>query len=354
MQLALALNDVLCVLRKARRQGVAIGVSPGAELASAALFVDRSFDLRKNLFKVALLFGQVDAQRAGVAHQRGRQVGFDEVAAVLKQLLQQRLGVRVIRAEVSSVLAVFLDPLRNLLKDISLRTGNTDVSGRVGRGLKDELHAKLLARSFHDGSAAAHGLIGHVAREGDVDEGVAAELMRSADDQVAAGYEVVVADEVGSGADLGEVLMGLAGDADDIGAAVLDLAERFGGARDGLVNDDRLHERVIRHVNDGLDGSFQLFGEVVGVDCESYLVFTVCRLERFRAAAVVLGLGNRTGYDADVPIFGAFCIRRFVCGFIRSVAGSVGRGALGRGNSVVIAAAAGCKCENHRKRQQQA
>ena len=165
------------------------------------------------------------AQSAGVAHQRRGQVGFDKASAVLEQLLEQRLGVGVVGAEVGGMLAVLLDPLGNMLKDVGLGAGNTDVSGGVGSGLKDELHAELFAGSLHDRHAAAHGLVGHMAREGDVDEGVAAHLVSGADHQVAAGDEVVVDDQVGSGADLGQVFVGLTSDAEDVGAALFDLTE---------------------------------------------------------------------------------------------------------------------------------
>ena len=100
------------------------------------LLADSLFDLREDLCVVACLSGQVDAQSAGVAHGGRGQVSLDEVAAVLEQLLEQRLGVSVIGAEVSSLLAVLLDPLRNLLKDVGLCACNADVRGGVGSGLR--------------------------------------------------------------------------------------------------------------------------------------------------------------------------------------------------------------------------
>ena len=68
-QIALAVDDVHRVLCKASGQGIAIGVCPGAEPASAALFIDGCLNLGKDLFKVALFLGQVDAQCAGIAGQ---------------------------------------------------------------------------------------------------------------------------------------------------------------------------------------------------------------------------------------------------------------------------------------------
>ena len=208
----------------------------------------------------------------------------------------------VIGAEVGGVFAVLLNPFGNLLKDVGLSTGNTDVRGGVGSGLKDEGHTELFAGGLHDGNTAAHGLIGHVTREGDMDEGVAAKLVGGADDQVAAGNEVVVADQIGSAADFGQVFVGLTGNAEDVGATLFDLTEGLGGAGDGLVDDDGLHLRIVRHVDDGLDGGLKLFGEVVGIDRELYAVLAVHRLESFRAAAVVFALGDGTGDDADVEI----------------------------------------------------
>ncbi len=147
----------------------------------------------------------------------------------------------IVGAEVSSLFAVLLDPLGNLLKDVSLCAGNANVGGGVGSGLKDELHAELLAGSLHNRDTTAHSLISQVTGEGDVHEGIAAQLVRGADDQIAAGHEVVVGNQVGSGADLGQILVGLAGDAEDVRAALLDLAESLGGAGNGLVDDDGLH-----------------------------------------------------------------------------------------------------------------
>ena len=51
-------------------------------------------------------------------------------------------------------------------------------------------------------------------------EGVAAQLVSGADDQVAAGNEVVVADQIGRAADLRQILVALTCDAQDVGAAL--------------------------------------------------------------------------------------------------------------------------------------
>ena len=58
-QLALAVDDVQCMLGKACGNRVAVRVSPGAEAAGAALFGDSGLDLGKDLGIVAGLSGQV-------------------------------------------------------------------------------------------------------------------------------------------------------------------------------------------------------------------------------------------------------------------------------------------------------
>ena len=58
--------------------------------------------------------------------------------------------------------------------------------------------------------------------------------------------------------------MRLTGDAEDVGAALLDLTEGLGRAGDGLVDDDGLHVGVVGQVDDALDGGLQGFGEEIG------------------------------------------------------------------------------------------
>ena len=94
--------------------------------------------------------------------------------------------------------------------------------------------------------------------------------------------------------------MRLTGDAEDVGAALLDLTEGLGRAGDGLVDDDRLHVGVVGQVDDALDGGLQLFGEVIGIGHEGDVLLTVELLEGLGAAAVVLRLRNGTGHDTDV------------------------------------------------------
>ncbi len=274
---------------------------------------------------------------------------------MLEEHLQQRLCVSVVCAEVSGVRAVLLDPLRNMLKNVSLRAGNADIGCRVGSGLHLELHAELFACLFHDRDAAAHGLIGHVTREGDVYECIAAQLVCCADHQIAASHEVVVDDEVCCGTDLGKILVGLTCDADDVRSLLLDAAERLSSSGNCLVDNDRLHLGIIGQVHDRLDRGLLLLGEVVGIDCQGDILFAVLRLESFRAASVVLRLGDRTGNDTDVEIFaGRFCFSAFCrslsvfCGSLSVFCGSLSLflriGALNRSTA---ASAASCQRESH-------
>ena len=158
--------------------------------------------------------------------------------------------------------------------------------------------------------------------------------------------------------------MGLTGDADDVGAALLDLTEGLGRAGNALVDDDCLHVGIVREVDDGLDGGLQLFGEVVGIDGQLDHVRAVHRLEGFRAAAVVLRLGDGTGNDADVDVAGLFgrgsLLSRsgflglgfFGLGFFGL--GFLGRGALGLLRCRSGVAGASDKAQQHHKSEQQA
>ena len=184
-------------------------------------------------------------------------------------------------------------------------------------------------------------------------EGVTAQLVSGTDDQVATGNEVVVGGQVSSGTDLGQVLMGLTGNTDDVGAALLDLTESLGGARHSLVDNDGLHCGIIGHIDNGLNGGLQLFGEVVGVDRQGDVLFAVHSLEGLSTAAVVLGLRNGTGHDTDVEGVAVRIQQGVAVISGRSLGGSgVSSGSCGGGRGV--AAAAGYQGESHSQDQQNA
>ena len=69
--------------------------------------------------------------------------------------------------------------------------------------------------------------------------------MSSADNQVAAGNEIVVADQVSRASNLRKVLMALAGNTENVRACLFNLTESLGCAGNGLVHDDCLHLRVV-------------------------------------------------------------------------------------------------------------
>jgi len=94
--------------------------------------------------------------------------------------------VGVVGAEEGCVLAILLDPCRRLFKDELLGSGHAYVARGVGGRLKGKLHAEILAGLLHDRAAASERLVAHVAREGDVYEGLASELLRGIDDEVSA------------------------------------------------------------------------------------------------------------------------------------------------------------------------
>ena len=113
-------------------------------------------------------------------------------------------------------------------------------------------------------------------------------------------------------------------------------------------------------VDDGLNGGLQLFGEVVGIDGKLDHLFAVHRLEGFRAAAVVLGLGDGAGDDADMDIAGLLGrslgflsgSRFFGLGFFGL--GFLCRGGLGLLRCRSGVAGASDKTQQHHKSEQQA
>ena len=82
--------------------------------------------------------------------------------------------------------------------------------------------------------------------------------------------------------------MGLTCEADDVRSSFLDLAESFCGSRNSLVDNNSLHLRIIRKVDDCLDCCLELFCEVVGVDSELNHVLSVKSLESLCTTAVIL------------------------------------------------------------------
>ena len=126
--------------------------------------------------------------------------------------------------------------------------------------------------------------------------------MSSADDQIAAGHEVIIADQIRSGADFRKVFMRFTCDAEDVRSLLLDLTERFRRARDCLVYDDGLHIRVISEVDDGLNRCLKLFRKVIRIDGQRHAVLTVHLLKCFGASSVILRLGYGTRDDTNVVI----------------------------------------------------
>ncbi|MPM20298.1 hypothetical protein SDC9_66727 [bioreactor metagenome] len=226
----------------------------------------------------------------------------------------------IIGAEECSVLAIGLNPSGHLLEDVLLGTSNTNVGGRIGSSLKDELHSELLAGGTHDGDAAAHGLIAEVSGERDVHERVTAELVSSADDQIAAGHEVIVDSKVCRGLDYTRVLVSFTSDGDDVGSLLLDAAECLGGAGDCLVDDDRFHLRIVGKAADDADGRFSFIHEVVRIGDVLNDTTTGGRTifadQPFCTTKVILGLRYGTGDHANVEVCGSRFCRR---GFLRSL-----------------------------------
>ena len=144
--------------------------------------------------------------------------------------------------------------------------------------------------------------------EGDVHEGVAAQLLGGLDDQVAAGHEVVHQNHVGSLRNQGRIFLGFAREADDVVAALLDLAESLGGAGHGLGHHDGLHVGIVGVLHDLLDDGFLLLGEVVGIDVGGDHV-AILGLQHHGGGAFVDGLGHGARNHGDLVALG-FGLRR--------------------------------------------
>ena len=207
-------------------------------------------------------------------------------------------------AEECCVLAILLDPLGSSLEDVLLCTCDSDIGCRVRSGDIDEIHAKLVAGLDHDCPSSLHLLHCEVAREGDVDECVASELVSSIDHQVATGNEVIGCGEISSAGDEVGLLMGLASEAEDVRADSLDLAESLSCSRNSLVDDDSLHERIVSKAGDDGDRCLLLFHEVIRIghvlDVSAVCDCTILCDESLSTAQVILRLGYCTCYDTDM------------------------------------------------------
>ena len=286
--------------------GVAQGEGPGPHAPAASGGDHRVLELLQDRRPVALLVGEVDPEGARIPHQRRGKVCFDEVAAQFRDALQQGLRVGVVRAEERRVLSILLDPGRHLLKDELLRARHAHVAGGVRSRFKHELDPQVPARLLHDGAAPAQRFVAHVTREGDVDEGVHAQLLRRVGDQVAAADEVALGHQVrGHGRDAG-VLVSLADQEDDVRPLLANAAEALRRAGDALIDHDHLHLGVVRQADDLSDRRFLLRHEAVGIgdvgDHPALCGVAVLLDHQLGAAQVVLALGHRPRHDPDVEI----------------------------------------------------
>ena len=202
------------------------------------------------------------------------------------------------------VLAVFLDPLGNFLEDELLGAGNADVGSGIGSGFEGEFESEILAGCFHDCAAATERLIAHMACEGNVDESLGAELFRCPDDSISAGHEVVGEGQIGRALDDEGVFVRLAGEKENVLVLRADALEGLSGSGDGLVDDDRLHEGIIGEGHDGRNEGLLLGHEIIGIgdvlDHAAGFHGAIFLDKRFRAAEIVLGLGNCSRHDADM------------------------------------------------------
>ena len=143
-----------------------------------------------------------------------------------------------------------------------------------------------------------------MAREGDVDEFLRAELLRGVDHEVAARHEVDADGEVGDARYDARVFLRLSGEAEDVGPLLLYAAEGFRRSGDCVVNDYDLHLRVVGEADYLRYGRLHFRHEVVGhrnvLDHSAVGDVAVFLNHALGAAVGVLGLRDRQGRYANV------------------------------------------------------
>ncbi len=215
----------------------------------------------------------------------------------------------VVGAEKGGLRAVLIQPRGHFFQNELLRAGHAHVAGGVGSGFEMEVDAEVLAGRFHDVATTRKQFVAHVAGEGNMHKIGDAQLLGGIDDQITARDVVGIDGQVGGRFDDARVLVGLAREEQDVGTGFADTAEPFGGAGNGLVDDNRLHQRVVGERGNLRDGGLHLGHEIVGIgDVLNHAAvgdITVLLDQRFGSAQIVLGLRHRTGADTDVK-FGGF------------------------------------------------
>ena len=176
-----------------------------------------------------------------------------------------------------------------------------------------ELDAKIFASRFHDVTAAGEQLVAHVTGEGNVYEVGYAKFLGGGNDEVAAADVVGIDDEIRSRFDDARIFMRFADEEQDIGTGFADTTESFRGTGDTLVDDDDLHERIVRKGCDLGNGGFHFGHEVVGIG-EVFDHAAVGRIailgdQGLGTTQIVFGLGHRTGAYADMEFRRAGSLR---------------------------------------------
>ncbi len=140
-------------------------------------------------------------------------------------------------------------------------------------------------------------------------ECIATKLMSGADDQIAAGHKVIVDSEVCRGLNYRRILVGFTGDGDDVGSSLLDAAESLSGSRNGLVDNDGLHLRIIGETADDADGGLSFVHEVVRIgdvlDDATGRNRTILLDQAFCTTQIIFRLGDGTGNNTYVEVTGS-------------------------------------------------
>ena len=292
------------MLGQTNRRAVREGVGPGAETALATLGNHSRFNLLHDGREVTLFSLEVDPEGTRETKQRRRQTGFNEDAAVFNNLTDQRFGVRVVGRVEAGVLAIFLDPLRHVFQQELLGTHHTNVAQRIGGGFEDELDAQILTGLLEHHAATGQGLKTHVAREGNMHEGLGAQLLGGPDHAITGRDEVVTHGEVSDFADHQRIFLGNAAQQENVRTHFTNTTETFRCTRNRLIHDDRFHQRIIGQRHDLRNGGLLFGSKVVRIgqvlNHPAILDVAILLDHGFSTANFVFALIYRTRNDTHV------------------------------------------------------
>ena len=190
----------------------------------------------------------------------------------------------------------------------------------------------------------------HVTGEGIVNEHIDAPLLAGLHDGVALADFIGVQHDIGSGGDNGRILLGSAGNQQDVVTAHFpNLVEAGLGARDGLAHHDGLHVGIGSEGDDLGNGGLHLGHKVVRISSGHNVLGTIGGQSLLGGPELFLALGNGAGENGNLPV---------VIAGSSSGSGSLGDGAFGSGRGSgsggLGLGAAGSHAQHHDNDQHQA